>query len=310
MEKEEQKSRRNSTNTVKHRKHSLGLQTERTLYNTGEREQVQRRRRRSQGLTIKIESPTTGEDSSAGIISSPGNIYLSGVSISRGPTPLSSPGGRNSRSPSLSMPPASPVARNRVRSASLAVPSHAKTPPHSPGRTWDSCLLRERYNVITIIYHLKHYHWYLKDSPQVVCPWRPVSLPTDPNTPTHTSTSRPRPTPSPGWAPSPTAPPPHSAQSCISRFYQRKLSGNLSQINLQDANLSSDDFHEALLLNKLQKTPKKRKKSKKSRSNSKDLNLHWDERKLCLYYILYWWKLANSVFCLKVLFQVTFIWWK
>ena len=224
MEKEEQKSRRNSTNTVKHRKHSLGLQTERTLYNTGEREQVQRRRRRSQGLTIKIESPTTGEDSSAGIISSPGNIYLSGVSISRGPTPLSSPGGRNSRSPSLSMPPASPVARNRVRSASLAVPSHAKTPPHSPGRTWDSCLLRERYNVVTIIYHLKHYHWYLKDSPQVVCPWRPVSLPTDPNTPTHTSTSRPRPTPSPGWAPSPTAPPPHSAQSCISRFYQRKLS--------------------------------------------------------------------------------------
>ena len=42
----------------------------------------------------------------------------------------------------------------------------------------------------------------------------------------------------------------------------------------QDANLSSDDFHEAMLLNKLQKTPKKRKKSKKSRSNSKDLTLN------------------------------------
>ena len=41
MEKEEQKSRRNSTNTVKHRKHSLGLQTERTLYNTSEKEPVQ-----------------------------------------------------------------------------------------------------------------------------------------------------------------------------------------------------------------------------------------------------------------------------
>ena len=92
MEKEEQKSRRNSTNTVKHRKHSLGLQTERTLYNTAEKEQVQRRRRRSQGLTIKIESPTTGEDSSAGIIdtggldSSPSNIYLSGVSLYFVPT--------------------------------------------------------------------------------------------------------------------------------------------------------------------------------------------------------------------------------
>ena len=88
MEKEEQKTRRNSTNTVKQRKHSLGLQTERGLYTAAEKDQVQRRRRRAQGLTIKIESPTTGEDSSAGIIessglqSSPGNIYLSGHSLS------------------------------------------------------------------------------------------------------------------------------------------------------------------------------------------------------------------------------------
>ena len=49
------------------------------------RTNVQKRRRRSHGLTIKIESPTTGEDSSAGIIessglqSSPNNIYLSGT---------------------------------------------------------------------------------------------------------------------------------------------------------------------------------------------------------------------------------------
>ena len=49
------------------------------------RTNVQKRRRKSHGLTIKIESPTTGEDSSAGIIdtgsgldSSPSNIYLSG----------------------------------------------------------------------------------------------------------------------------------------------------------------------------------------------------------------------------------------
>ena len=49
---------------------------------------MQKRRRKSNhGLTIKIESPTTGEDSSAGIIdtggldSSPSNIYLSGVSF-------------------------------------------------------------------------------------------------------------------------------------------------------------------------------------------------------------------------------------
>ena len=97
MEKEEHKTRRNSTNTVKPRKHSLGLQTERCLseYNTlpaqsntrraQSQTQVQKRRRRSHGLTIKIESPTTGEDSSAGIIessglqSSPNNIYLSGT---------------------------------------------------------------------------------------------------------------------------------------------------------------------------------------------------------------------------------------
>ena len=32
------------------------------------RTNVQKRRRKSHGLTIKIESPTTGEDSSAGII--------------------------------------------------------------------------------------------------------------------------------------------------------------------------------------------------------------------------------------------------
>ena len=49
---------------------------------------MQKRRRKSNhGLTIKIESPTTGEDSSAGIIdtggldSSPSNIYLSGVNF-------------------------------------------------------------------------------------------------------------------------------------------------------------------------------------------------------------------------------------
>ena len=95
MEKEEHKTRRNSTNTVKPRKHSLGLQTERCLseYNTlpaqsasrRAQAQVEKRRRRSHGLTIKIESPTTGEDSSAGIIqtsglqTSPNNIYLSGT---------------------------------------------------------------------------------------------------------------------------------------------------------------------------------------------------------------------------------------
>ena len=53
------------------------------------RTNVQKRRRRSHGLTIKIESPTTGEDSSAGIIdtgpggvqTSPSNIYLSGDTL-------------------------------------------------------------------------------------------------------------------------------------------------------------------------------------------------------------------------------------
>ena len=46
---------------------------------------------------------------------------------------------RQGRSPSLSMPPASPLARNsRMRSASLAVSSVHKTPPHSPGGTQQS----------------------------------------------------------------------------------------------------------------------------------------------------------------------------
>ena len=125
------------------------------------RTNVQKRRRKSHGLTIKIESPTTGEDSSAGIIdtstmeSSASNIYLSGVSISRGHSPLSSPGpgpltppspSRQGRSPSLSMPPASPLARNsRMRSASLAVASGHRTPPHSPGDH------TEQYTVIRLI---------------------------------------------------------------------------------------------------------------------------------------------------------------
>ena len=107
-------------------------------------QQHNKKRRKSHGLTIKIESPTTGEDSSAGIIEPSGlqkspNIFLSGVSISRGQTPASSPGGRHSRSPSLSIPPPSPLSRsNRHRSASLAVPSH-KTPPHSPSNKLSQC---------------------------------------------------------------------------------------------------------------------------------------------------------------------------
>ena len=107
------------------------------------------------------------------------NIYPCQVSISRGHSPLSSPGPgpltppsdprqvilayhwsilliltsdwsilyiltsdlSQGRSPSLSMPPASPLARNsRMRSASLAVTSGHRTPPHSPGtnHTYDS----------------------------------------------------------------------------------------------------------------------------------------------------------------------------
>jgi hypothetical protein len=41
---------------------------------------------------------------------------------------------------------------------------------------------------------------------------------------------------------------------------------------LQDAYLSSDDFHEALFLDKQHKTPKKRRRSRKSRVNSKEQN--------------------------------------
>ena len=123
--------------TLPHPRHINKNPKEKKPEQTPKEPQYHKKRRKSHGLTIKIESPTTGEDSSAGIIESSGmpkspNIYLSGVSISRGHTPVSSPGGRHSRSPSLSIPPPSPVARNnRNRSASLAVPYH-KTPPHSP----------------------------------------------------------------------------------------------------------------------------------------------------------------------------------
>ena len=127
---------------------------------------------------------------------------------------------------------------------------------------------------------------------QVVSRWRPVCPPTDLSRATTISTSRPtrRPTTSPGWAPSlsPPARRPPSAQSFTFRWELRNISAltKITTATFQDANLSSDDFHEALLLNKLQKTPKKRKKSKKSRSNSKDLNLHWDERKKDVYTLL------------------------
>eukprot|EP00090_Calanus_glacialis_P039011 TRINITY_DN67962_c0_g1_i1.p1 TRINITY_DN67962_c0_g1~~TRINITY_DN67962_c0_g1_i1.p1 ORF type:complete len:280 (-),score=57.89 TRINITY_DN67962_c0_g1_i1:207-1046(-) len=191
-------------------------------------QQHNKKRRKSHGLTIQIESPTTGEDSSAGIIESSGmakspNIFLSGVSISRGHTPVSSPGGRHSRSPSLSIPPPSPNARkNRHRSASLAVPYH-KTPPHSPGSQ-------------SLVPSLAHYEGKQNLSQFVF---------------------------------------PQTSDQTISRFGSLRLSDSTSALSsvlhVQDANLSSDDFHEALFMNKLQRTPKKRKRSKKSRANSKEV---------------------------------------
>ena len=203
--------------------------------------QSQNKKRKSHGLTIKIESPTTGEDSSAGIIESSGipqspNIYLSGVSISRGHTPVSSPGGRHSRSPSLSIPPPSPVAKkNRNRSASLAVPYH-KTPPHSPGT---------RSLVPTLSPYKTQPNLSQFTFPQ-------TSDPTISHLRLSGSTS---------------------ALSSVLHIQVGKERLKQSQCYIfcfQDANLSSDDFHEALFLNKIPKTPKKRKRSKKSRSNSKD----------------------------------------
>jgi hypothetical protein len=86
-------------------------------------------KRKSHGLTIKIESPTTGEDSSAGIVEGAGlprspNIYLSGVSISRSPSEPGSgrsPPSRHSQSP--------------VPGAAPAHPRHGASPvpPPSPG---------------------------------------------------------------------------------------------------------------------------------------------------------------------------------
>lgn len=277
MEKDQTKKEEKLKEKNKHRKFSLGVPAEKTVitkeksqYNTlphhrsekslacrsvsvsqacSKSSNVQKRRRRSHGLTIKIESPTTGEDSSAGIIdsavltSSPSNIYLSGVSISRGHSPLSSPGpgsslapeqGRHSRSPSLTMPPASPFASlartNRVRSASLAVSSYSKTPPHSPG-----CMsLAPNLSPFRLHSNLAHF-----------------------NFPVHAGAAE------------------HALSQLGSlHLYSESTSTLSSVLHVQDANLSSDDFHESILLNKLQKTPRKRKKSKKSRSNSRDLTLN------------------------------------
>ena len=200
------------------------------------RTNVQKRRRKSHGLTIKIESPTTGEDSSAGIIdtstmySSASNIYLSGVSISRGHSPLSSPGpgpltppspSRQGRSPSLSMAPASPLARtSRMRSASLAVASGHRTPPHSPG---------DHSTASRIIHVFPPIHSTLNtslnfslasteplrslfppltpfDSLQAAFPWPPVSPHSEaPASATSASRTRTRPGPR-GWALSPFTP--------------------------------------------------------------------------------------------------------
>ena len=161
---------------------------------------------------------------------------FSGVSISRGPTPLSSPGGRNSRSPSLSMPPASPVARrNRVRSASLAVASH-KTPPHSPGSPHE-IFFSLCFVSIGVYWKRKMEHYKLHISfetlrlisqgqdCQVVCRWHPVCPPTDPSREIPvTSTSPPAlRTTSPGWAPS-HSPPARLRPSARSFIFRWELS--------------------------------------------------------------------------------------
>ena len=77
-------------NTLPHHKSEKNLSGRSCSMSHGQtcsKSNVQKRRRKSHGLTIKIESPTTGEDSSAGIIdsailtSSPSNIYLSGTKV-------------------------------------------------------------------------------------------------------------------------------------------------------------------------------------------------------------------------------------
>jgi ankyrin repeat/IBR domain-containing protein 1 len=209
----------------------------------------------------KLDTDSSNEyESETGIPKSP-TLFISGVSISRTPEPRSPAiialSGRQSRSSSLTVPvppssssqspeplhsPKSPLLEpggspRNSRSSSLAVPVHtgSGTLPPTPTLT--------------------------TSSPTPTSPTSPAS----PNLiPSPSDASSGNLLLSPGISKSASEP---EREKEMFRFPKSSTDGALSSVLLvQESNLSSDDFHEALFLEKSPKSSKRRKRSKKDRN--------------------------------------------
>jgi len=198
----------------------------------------------------KLETDSSNEyESETGIPKSP-TLFISGVSISRTPEPMSPAlaalAGRQSRSSSLTVPttnvsvspdpnhsPKSPLLEpgnspRGSRSSSLAVPSANNMLSASTSSTLSAG----------------------------------SSAPASPTSPS--SPKPPQELHSPKGSKSASEP---EREKEMFRFPKSSTDGNLSSVLLvQESNLSSDDFHEALFLEKSPKSSKRRKKSKKDRN--------------------------------------------
>lgn len=235
----------------------------------------------SDTVSRQLETDSSNEyESETGIPKSP-TLFISGVSISRTPEPrspalavanvaASGSGGRQSRSSSLTVPPPPPLnavsATSTLGSSSISL-NAGLLPGTSP----------EPQRIPT---------------PVSVTPPPPPLLP-PPGSPAgscHTRSGAPSPilTASNGNAsnsniPSGTSAPTKSKSASeperereMFRFPKSSTDGALSSVlHVQESNLSSDDFHEALFL--LERSPKgsgskRRKKSKKDRNKDKENN--------------------------------------
>lgn len=179
----------------------------------------------------KLDTDSSNEyESETGIPKSP-TLFISGVSISRTPEPRSPAvvalSGRQSRSSSLTVP---------VSAASRCA---SPEPPHSPKSP--ALLDSPRPSRCLAV-------------PSTPTPSSPTASPTDPATQLL----------SPGVSKSASEP---EREKEMFRFPKSSTDGALSSVLLvQESNLSSDDFHEALFLEKSPKSSKRRKKSKKDRN--------------------------------------------
>ncbi|XP_059475498.1 ankyrin repeat and IBR domain-containing protein 1-like [Neocloeon triangulifer] len=200
----------------------------------------------------KLETDSSNEyESETGIPKSP-TLFISGVSISRTPEPMSPAlaalAGRQSRSSSLTVP----TANNSVSPDPNHSPKSPLLEPNSPRGSRSSSLVVPPNNMLSSTSTLS----------------AGSSAPASPTSPS-----------SPKQASSPTLHSPKGSKSAseperekeMFRFPKSSTDGNLSSVLLvQESNLSSDDFHEALFLEKSPKSSKRRKKSKKDRN--RDLN--------------------------------------